>query len=58
MDGSRVRQFALLYIPFFLVLVTGLNVLVTLVSLLPWVKKARHRAVGKMWEEVGDVGDF
>lgn len=60
MDVGRVRpwvrQYALL--PFLLALVTALNVVVTLASFLPWVKKIRHRALGVMWEEVGDVGYF
>lgn len=63
-----MRQYFLL--PFLLALVSALNVVLTLASLLPWFKKARHRfflkvaevqdsnAMGKLWEEVGDMEYF
>ncbi|XP_063873479.1 thyroxine 5-deiodinase-like isoform X3 [Scylla paramamosain] len=68
MAESKVRQYVLL--PFLLALVSALNAVLTLASLLPWFKKARHRfflrvaevqesnAMGKLWEEVGDVEYF
>ncbi|MPD01662.1 hypothetical protein E2C01_097200 [Portunus trituberculatus] len=68
MAASKVRQYVLL--PFLLALVSALNAVLTLASLLPWFKKARHRfflrvaevqennAMGKLWEEVGDVEYF
>uniref|UniRef100_A0A0P4WFG5 Iodothyronine deiodinase n=1 Tax=Scylla olivacea TaxID=85551 RepID=A0A0P4WFG5_SCYOL len=68
MAESKVRQYVLL--PFLLALVSALNTVLTLASLLPWFKKARHRfflrvaevqesnVMGKLWEEVGDVEYF
>ena len=68
MVGSRVLQYALL--PCLMVILAVLNTVLTLASLLPWFKKARHRfflrvteiqesnILSKVWEEVGDVSYF
>ena len=68
MARSRVTQYALL--PFLVVTLSVINAVLTLASLLPWFKKARHRfflrvtdvqesnALGKDWVEVGDVRYF